>query len=178
MKRLSLSLLFLTIATVLVAQMTVPRLAKYEIAKTGCKVYLPGDPGEFELTLSEDQSEVYTAEVVKDDYSFAVIVVKFNEPIGDDLDSKNDMMTSYLDFLQKQFAITGAAGYGLGHTLESAAKAAGVIDYWEDSDGLHYAVKSWCDGDFLAVLMLYGPEDYPIFNVQEMYLNGFRFPEE
>ncbi len=178
MKRISSLLFLLACVTLLSAQVAVPRFAKYDVAETGCKVYLPGDPGEFELTLSEDKSEVYTAEVTHEDYNFAVIVVKFSEPIGDATDDKNDMMTSYLDFLQKQFAVTDAAGYGLGHTLESAPDAVGVIDYWEDSDGLQYAVKSWCDGNFLAVLVLYGSEEYPYLTAQEMFLNGFRFPAE
>ncbi len=178
MKRLSLLLLLFAFATALTAQIAVPRFSKYDVGKTGCKVYLPADPGEFEMTLSEDQSEVYTGEVDKDDYNFAVIVVKLSESIGDDNDVKNDLITAYLDFLQEQFSVTSTAGYGLGHTLESAPNAVGVIDYWEDSDGLQYAIKSWCDGKILSVMLLYGAEEYPIFNVQEMFLNGFRFPEK
>jgi hypothetical protein len=170
----------LSLCTVLCAltwAQSVPRFAKYEIGETGCKVYLPADPGTFEMTLSEDQSEVYTAEVVHEDFNFAVITVRFSEPLGDDDALKNDMMTSYLEFLQQQFQISGSAGVGMGHLLESAPDAVGVIDYWEDNDGLQYAVKSWCDGNFLSVLVLYGKEEYPYFNAQEMFLNGFRFPE-
>lgn len=177
MKRTSILIALFTLVTLAWGQ-SVPRFAKYDVAETGCKVYLPADPGEFELTLSEDKSEVYTAEVTHNDYNFAVIVVKFSEPIGDVDDDKTDMVTSYLDFLQGQFGITASAGYGKGHTMESAPDAVGVIDYWEDNEGLQYAIKSWCDGNYLSVLMLYGQGEYPIFNVQEMFLNGFRFPEE
>jgi hypothetical protein len=176
MKRSALLLLFTALCTLAWSQ-TVPRFTKYDVGSTGCKVYLPADPGEFELTLSEDQSEVYTAEAVHNDFNFGVIVVKFSEPLMDDADEKTDMVTSYLDFLQEQFGITGAAGYGKGHTMESAPRAVGVIDYWEDNNGVQYAVKSWCDGDYLAVLLLYGAGEYPYYNAQEMFLNGFRFPE-
>lgn len=177
MKRTSILIALFAVATMAWSQ-AVPRFAKYDVGATGCKVYLPDDPGEFEMTLSEDQSEVYTAEVTHNDFNFAVIVVKLKDPIGDANEDKEDLMTSYLDFLQTQFGVTQSAGYGKGHTLESAPNAIGVIDYWEDSDGLQYAIKSWCDGKILAVLALYGAEEYPIFNVQEMFLNGFRFPEE
>lgn len=156
---------------------SVPRFKKYDVAQTGCAVYLPADPGEFSMTLSEDESEVYTAEVGHGDFSFAVIVVRLKEPLNDNADEKNDLMTAYLDFLQDQFSVTEAAGYGWGHTLESAPKAVGVIDYWEDADGLSYAVKAWCDGNVLSVLMLYGKGEYPYFNAQQMYLDGFRFPQ-
>lgn len=176
MKRILILSLIAAFAAVSQAQ-TVPRFARYDVAGTGCKVYLPADPGGFEMTLSEDSSEVYTAEVQDPDgFNFAVIVVKFSEPLSDDDDEKTDMMTSYLDFLQEQFSISGAAGYGKGHTMENAPEAVGVIDYWEDEDGLQYAVKSWCDGKFLAVMMLYGSEEYPLYNAQDMFLNGFRFP--
>ncbi|MEY3443791.1 MAG: hypothetical protein RLZZ519_2072 [Bacteroidota bacterium] len=177
MKRLSILSLLIVLTSVVWSQ-SVPRFAKYDIAETGCKVYLPEDPGEFEMSLSEDNSEVFTGEVTHNDFNFGVILVKFSEPIGKDKETMNDMITSYLDFLQTQFGVTGSAGYGLGHTLESAPDAVGVIDYWEDADGLQYAIKSWCDGDFLAVLMLYGAEEYPIFNAQQMFLEGFRFPEK
>ena len=88
-----------------------------------------------------------------------------------------DLTMPYPDFLQEQFAVIASAGYGKGHTLESTPAAIGVIDYWENVDGLQYAVKAWCDGDYLAVLLLCGPQEYPVFSVQEMFLNGFRFPE-
>jgi hypothetical protein len=177
MKRLSILFLMIALSAAAWSQ-SVPRFAKYDVAETGCKVYLPADPGAFEKSLSEDDSEVYTAETIHDDFNFAVIVVKFSEPIGKDTEVLNDMITSYLDFLQTQFGVTGSAGYGLGHTLESAPDAVGVIDYWEDADGLQYAIKSWCNGDFLSVMLLYGAGEYPIFNAQQMFLDGFRFPEE
>jgi hypothetical protein len=174
MKRIGLIVLLMAVATYGWTQ-SVPRFAKYDIAETGCAVYLPGDPGEFDLTYSEDSSEVYTGEVTHEDFNFAVILVKFYEPLGDENEVKNDMIKGYLDFLQGQFSITGSAGYGEGHTMDAAPNAVGVIDYWEDSDGLQYAIKSWCDGKFLAVLLLYGNEEYPIFNAQQMFLDGIRF---
>lgn len=178
MKRFPILFTLLLMAGSVAFGQSVPRLAKYTVGTTGCAVYLPSDPGEFEMSLSEDDSQIFTGESKHGDHFFAVIVVQLSEPIGDAEEDKYDMMTAYLDFLQEQFSVTGAAGYGKGHTLESAPKAVGVIDYWEDAEGTQYAIKSWCDGNFLSVLLLYGPEDYPIYNVQDMFLNGFRFPAE
>ncbi|MDX2284550.1 MAG: hypothetical protein NW241_10320 [Bacteroidia bacterium] len=158
------------------AQQT-PRFAKYPVAETGCHVYLPADPGGFERSLSEDQSELYTAELNYGDHHFAVIVVRFSEPIEGGAEAYTALAESYLDFLQEQFGVTGSAGYGRGHTLESHPEASGVLDYWEDQDGLQYVVKAWCDSRFMAVLMLYGEAEYPYFNARELFLNGFRFPE-
>lgn len=66
-------------------------------------------------------------------------------------------------------AWAGAPHGGRPHAL-------GMIDYWEDRDGLSYSVKGWIDPNFLSVMYIYGEGDYPSFNLQEMYLNGFRFP--
>lgn len=180
MKSVSITLLALMLSLTAFAQsQPVPRFAKYAVAKTGCSVYLPGDPGQFELTLSQDSSEVYTGEVQQGEFYFAVIVVKFTPATASEIESQEDkelLMESYMDYLKEQFSIEEAAGYGRGHTMDDAPKAAGVIDYWTGDDKTEYAVKSWCDGQYLSVLLLYGPKEYPHYNAQNMFLNGFRFP--
>lgn len=159
---------------------SIPRFSKYPIAETGCAVYLPSDPREFQVSHSEDGSEVYTAEVMHGEHYFNVIVVKFSDETAADYKTEADIkevLTNYLDYLQEVLGVTFSAGYGWGHTQDDYAKAVGVIDYWSDSEGFVYAVKAWCDGKYLSVLSLYGKEDYPIFNVQQLFLNGFRFPQ-
>ncbi len=179
MKSLFLTFFAAALTCAAMAQPSVPRFSKYPVDRTGCAVYLPSPPSGFEKSLSEDGSEVYVGEVEQEEYFFAVIVVKFTSETSAGFESKEDKETvleNYLDFLKGQFGVNGAAGYGWGHTLEGAPAAVGVIDYWKDADGLKYALKAWCDGQFLSVLMLYGPSDYPHFNAQQMFLNGFRFP--
>lgn len=174
-KSTSLFAIIFILGSTVIAQ--VPRFSKYQINQTGRYVYLPADPGEFEVAKSEDGSDVYTREVTSNEFNFAIIMVNFadgamEEQSPEDLE---EVLTSYLDFLQTQFGVTDAAGYGRGHTMESNPNARGVIDYWQDSDSLQYAVKGWVDKETLAVLLLYGKGDYPYFNAQEMFLNGFRF---
>jgi hypothetical protein len=173
--------LFALLYAGMVQAQEVPRFSKYDIGESGCKIYLPADPGEFELTYSEDLSEVYTGESEHGGFNFAVICVRLKEPLGTtetDKELNADMLEAYMDFLKGQFEISGAAGYGRGHVLESNPDATGVIDYWEGEDGTQYAVKGWVDNETIAVLMLYGSEEYPIYNAQQMFLDGFRFPEE
>ncbi|MGE0637042.1 MAG: hypothetical protein AB7G44_12335 [Bacteroidia bacterium] len=153
----------------------VPRLAKYPVNETGHFAYFPDAPGGFDASKSDDGADVYTAEVEFDSSFYGMIVVDFvpGTMDGSSKEDMEEMLTSYLDFLQTQFMITSAAGYGKGHTLESNPNAVGVIDYWEDETGFGYIVKAWADTKTLAVLYIGGKE--PIYNVQEMYLNGFRF---
>lgn len=157
----------------------VPRLKKYPIRETGMAVYLPSEPDSFDLTFSEDKSEVYTTEITKGGWNYGVIAVKLAETLGlETSEEKEDFIITYLDFLKEQFEIKSSAGYGRGHTMEGYEQAAGVIDYWDDKDGNQYKVKSWTDGKVLAVLYIYGEEEYPWQSLMEMYLNGFRFPAE
>jgi hypothetical protein len=157
------------------AKAQVPRFTKYPINQTGHFAYFPADPGTFAASKSDDGADVYTAEVELDSSFYGMIVVDF-VPGSMDGNTKEDMeelLIGYLDYLQTQFMITSAAGYGRGHALESNPNAAGVIDYWKDETGFEYKVKGWADTKTLAVLYIGGKE--PIINVQEMYLNGFRF---
>lgn len=175
-KALLLSAL-LTAASLTAFAQEVPRFAKYDIGESGMAVYMPGDPGDFELTKSEDGSDVYTGEVTSNDFNFAVIAVKFAEPVGDNKEDQEALLTSYLDFLQGQLGVVESAGYGYGHTLDSDEKAHGVIDYWADEDGNDWVIKGWIKGDYLAVLCIYGKGEYPYYSVQDMFLQGIRFPE-
>jgi hypothetical protein len=151
----------------------VPRFSKVELG-AGMKAYFPSKP-EVERTLSADSSHVYTCEVAWKEFFFSTIAVKFSQSLTDeDLEL---LAESYLDFLKGQFGVTGSAGYGRGHTLESNPKAKGIIDYWEDGDKNQYSVKAWVDPNCMGVMILYGPKEFPNFNVAQLFLNGFRFPE-
>jgi hypothetical protein len=153
-----------------------PRLSKKEIGQSGCSAYFPEGMGDFELSKSEDGADVYTGEVAVDGFSFACIAVKFSEPFTDSSpEEMEQLLISYMDYLKGQFSITASAGVGRGHTLESTPDARGVIDYWEDAESTQYAVKGWANQRAIGIMVLYGPTEYPHFNLQQMYLDGFRF---
>jgi hypothetical protein len=164
---LPIFLLVLLAATVN-AQET-PRFKKYPIAESGMYVYMPADPGEFEVTESEDKSQVYTGEIELNEFNFAVIAVKFSEPMESTKEELEELLISYMDFLQGQFGI---------HTLDSDDSVTGVLDYWEDEDGLSWVVKGWVNKEYLAVLAVYGKGEYPHYTVQDLFLHGIRFSAE
>ena len=153
----------------------VPRLRKVAIGNSGTYAYMPSENIEVDLSYSEDSSEVYTTEYDDGNYHFSIIVVKLKSTLLESPEDKTNLLESYLDFLQTQFEVTSAAGYGEGHTMESEPDAIGVLDYWVDKDDDHWEVKGWANSNTLGIMMIYGANDYPIFNVQQMYLDGFRF---
>lgn len=178
MKRFILILVFskLTLAASTQSEQKIPRLVKTPISNTGCSAYFPKVDQEltFELSYSQDSSKMYTGEVEHGTHKFAIIMVKMNHKLSETKE-KEELLTNYLDYLKTSFEIAKSAGYGKGHTMESEPKATGVIDYWEGKDKTQWGVKAWAAEDVLAIMMLYGPEKYPIFNVQKMFLDGFRF---
>ena len=157
------------------SQEPIPRMQKYSVLETGCTYYLP-DSVNFELSFSEDGAKVIVCEVLFGNFHFSTITVEFVEGTVESEEDKKAILESYLDYLKGTFEITESANYGWGHTLDSNPNAIGVIDYWVDSEGTQFALKAWCDGAFLSVMLIYGNEEYPYYNVQEMFFDGFRFP--
>ena len=152
----------------------VPRLQKYEVGG-GAKAYLPAPPDSITRNLSEDGSVVYTCEVPWDGFIFSVIMVQFKDEV--DVGSQEELLISYLDYLKGQFKVSESAGYGKGHVMDSHPPAKAVIDYWAGEDKTQYQLKGWIDSTTLAVMIIYGKKEYPIFNVAQLFLNGFRFPD-
>lgn len=152
----------------------VPRFEKHQVGTTGVSLYCPATP-EFDLSYSEDSSAVYTTDMEVDSFYFSAIVVEFSADMGDDYNANEELLITYLDFLQNQFAITGSAGYGKGHTLVQYPDVVGVIDYWEDAESTKYSIAGWINSKYLIVLLIYGPESYPNYSVAELYFKGVRF---
>lgn len=154
----------------------VPRFSKYPINQTGHFAYFPTEPGEIDVSKSDDGADVYTAEVQLDNIFYGIILVDFLPGSMDGISKEGmeEVLTSYLDFLQGSLSITETAGYGKGHTLESNPDAVGVLDYWEDATGEPWVIKGWVDNNSLAVMYIYSSE-LPAQGIQDIFLNGFRF---
>ena len=176
LRRSGLLLLFLFPALFLYGQ-TAPHFIKTDIGDSGTQIYLPGKPDPIAVSYAQDSSVVYTIETVDstsgDLYHFGCIVVNLN---GVDLTGQEeDILISYMDYLQSAFEIESSAGYGKGHILSTHPSAKGVLDYWEDADQTHWIVKGWAAESTLFVMFIYGPEDYPNQNIVDVFFNGARF---
>lgn len=150
-------------------------MKKYDIGTTGCQVYLYAEPA-FEMTYAEDSSEVWTGEIEKEEFFYSVICVRFHDNMQSDEQGLTDLLKSYLDFLQGQFGITGAAGYGAGQRLGERTDIYGVLDYWEDAESVQYNVMGWANNEYLAVLLVYGATE-PDYTLSNNFFQGMRFPE-
>jgi hypothetical protein len=160
------------------AQESFPRLIKQSIGTSGCQAYFPGTVATFDLSYSEDGAKIFTGELLTNGFGFGTITVQFANPITDrDGVVWDGLVDSYLNFLQQQMNITQSAGLGKGHSLESHPIAKGYLDYWTDVDNVQYVIKAWMDENYMGILYVYGDTNQLNFNIQELFLNGFRFPE-
>lgn len=152
-----------------------PRFEKYAVAETGSFIYMPLEPV-WDLSLSEDSSIIYMADVEVDSVDYGAIVVKFQQEIPKDEETWNTLMTNYLEYLATNvFQLKEMVPPGYGHTLQSHPEALGIIAYGVDYDDYNFAIKVWMDSKYMAILMVVANKEVN-FTTQELYLNGFRFP--
>lgn len=149
-------------------------LRKYPVGNSGCSVFMFCDPGNFDVSYSEDSSKIYTAECINEEVHYGLICVQLLEPIKDSVKAE-EMMIAYLDYLKSAFKINSAVGYGKGHVLRNNAAVHGVLDYWEDADKNNWKIKAWTNGGMINVLYAYAKNNLPDTKVN-VYLDGIQFP--
>jgi hypothetical protein len=149
-------------------------LKKYAIGKSGCSAYFFCDPGTFNLDKSEDSSDVYTGECIAAEMTYGIICVKLKEKMTD-MQTGEDVLISYLDYLKKSLNVITAAGYGKGHRLKNNEDTRGVMDYWTDKDSLKWKIKGWTDGKYIAVLYVSNKNDIPEAKANA-FLDGLVLP--
>jgi hypothetical protein len=152
----------------------IPRFVKTKILNSSSYAYLPNANAEINVSYSEDSSAIYTYEELIGNFTFSFIHVDFMHEINDSLEQQQ-VLVSYLEYLKTQLEIEGSAGYGYGHTLESQPNTQGIIDYWMGKENTKYALKAWTNSKHITIFFLYGTEEYPYFNAQQMYFDGIRY---
>jgi hypothetical protein len=148
-------------------------LKKYTLAGSGCSYYGFCEIS-FDPSKSEDSSQIWTGECLKDEINYGIICVKLKEPVTD-LTMAEDLMINYSDYLKNSFKITRTAGYGKGHRLQNKENTRGVIDYWGDMDKNNWKIKAWTDGKFIGFMFVYSLKELPEPKIN-LFLDGFRLP--
>lgn len=151
-------------------------LKKYTIGSSGCSLsnYCPS---KFTLDYSEDSSKVYTGECEVSGVTYGVICIQLLNEITDLTDAEV-LMISYISHLKGSFNIIKSAGYGYGHTVKDRPDdTRGVIDYWTDSAGDQWKIKSYTDGRFIGFMYAYSKKALPEQKVN-VFLDSFRLPQK
>ena len=154
---------------------TAQSFKKIPISESGCSMYSYCSIPRFDESKSPDSSRIFMGECSQDELFYGVICVKLQEPIPE-LPVAEEVLQTYLDYLQTSFRIQSAAGYGKGHRLKGSESTRGIIDYWKDEQQRNWKIKGWTNGYYLAVMYVYGKKDIPESKAN-LFLDGFRFPE-
>jgi hypothetical protein len=149
-------------------------LKKYPVSNSGCSYYNYCE-SKFDISKSQDSSTIYMGECSSGDISYGIICVQLIAPLTD-LSMAESVMIAYLDYLKQSLNIINAAGYGKGHILKDNTQTRGLLDYWEDNKKNKWNVKSWTDGNYIAVLYAYSLKPLSETKIN-LYLDGFRFPD-
>jgi hypothetical protein len=149
-------------------------LTSYLVGNSGCSVSFYSAPGPVNVSFSPDSSKVYTIESTDPDgITLSLIAVRLSQNLeGDTID---EVLVSYLDFLKAQLEITHSEGYSTGYVLPSHASAHCRRDSWSD-DKSRIAVMGCSNGEFIAVLLVFGNTWKDISGKKEGFFNSFRFP--
>ena len=148
-------------------------LKKYPIGNSGCFLY-NYCISQYKVDYSTDSSKVYTGECTVNGVTYGVICIKLKNTV-EELDNAEKMMIDYIEHLKESFKIIRAVGYGKGHSLNKRTDTRGVLDYWTDSAGDQWKIKSWTDGKFIGFMYAYSKSELPESKVN-VFLDSFRLP--
>lgn len=175
MRTVCLATLFTLLLNSGFAQTAFPKFWLSTIGSSGCRFYSPVEGMMFNMNISEDGSDVWTAYAETDGFYFEVICVRMAKHIEGNEDMIQMHIETYLDYLQDQYHIVSTRGYRSGHRMETNPMAIGVTDQWIDDRNFGYHVKAWADKRMMAVMMVSSLKT-PNPNAVQVFLNGFRFP--
>jgi hypothetical protein len=155
------------------------RPVKHAIGSTGCHAYFNAQPDEVEESSMDDGAQVFTTSAVCNNVTYGILLVKFNTDVP--LAERDTLLMSFMDVIKDMGNIVNSAGYGRGHRHDQNPDALGIIDYAEDASGHRWEIKGWVDGNYVAIMYIVLPEEgadeLAPFNLRQLFLNGFRFPE-
>jgi len=179
MKKLLILILFCLSLNSFSQRGTKINLLHQAIGDSGVKATIPEGMQEPQRVLSEDSSLVYMSKFkdTLNGFTFSYIVIKFKDEFDSLRTDKQQeaLVKSYLEFLKDQFYVINFWGYGSGYKSEFIPGAFAVIDFWLDEEDNSWAVKAWISRKYLAVMMVSGKGDYPVFDVRQSFFDGVRF---
>ncbi len=155
-----------------------PQFKNYSINHTGYSALFPANPGKAEVTLSDNELEVYSleAEYASEHYGLVLVLLE-DKFLNSDRQTLESLLISYMEFLKLSNDISSSIGYIKGQLHATNPMAIGIQDFWEDEHGLQWAVRGWVTHDALAVLYVHS--DLPQnTNVPYEFLDGFAFKKK
>jgi len=146
---------------------------RFSIANSGCTILLPEHAGNFSTSFTNAKDIIHFGETSEGDVTYGSVTIQLLNPL-DTLAEAEKVLAQFMHTLQASYDIEHTTGLTLGYTLKGNNEARGIVDYWQDADGIDFKVKGWTNGSIMAVLFIREISQVPVAK-QEMYLDSFKF---
>jgi len=151
------------------------QLKSYPVDKTDYSALFPANPGKAEVSLSDNELEVFSLEVEFNADRYGLVMVLLQDKFtNSDKETLENLLISYMEFMKLANDITSSIGYIKGQVNASNTNATGIQDFWEDESGAQWAVRGWIDNNVLAVLFIHSTKPESL-QVNYTFLDGFNF---
>lgn len=143
------------------------------IGHTGCSVCVLSDSDSFESTWTPSHDTMYINEMKDGSAVYGVIAIDLFEPT-DNLDHAEGILGQFMNSLHSTFDIEHHTGLINGYTQTAHRQVRGIVDYWQDTDGIDWKVKGWTNGQVVSLLYVKNINEVPVHR-QDFFLDSFQF---
>ncbi len=164
---------FIVACTSLPAQ--TPQFKTYQVDNTGYFALFPANPGIAEVTMSDNELKAYSLEVEYASEHYGLVLILLEDKFAQsDRETLQNLLISYMEFMKMSYDISSSIGYIKGQVNITNPTAMGIQDFWEDQNGLQWAVRGWVTNEALAVLYVHSDLPQSTYVPYE-FLDGFVF---
>jgi hypothetical protein len=164
------NLIFLLTASLVIYKSS-KKPGKTVIGDTNCSVLFAADT-EFDFTQSDNGDQLYFAERTDKKIGYGILCARLGERLP--LDEAKDVMTTYVNRLQKPFHALYNTGMVPCQSWRQEDDCIKMIDYWQDANKMDWKVKSYTDGQTIAVLYVKNINAIAV-EKQDEFLDSFSF---
>jgi hypothetical protein len=164
------NLLFL-IAT-LAIRISSKSLKKRTIGDTGCSVMLDANAA-ITYTEFDNGDHLYMSSFNTDSVTYGFVLMDLKNKLNNPEEAEYLLGDLMLD-LKKASDIQHSFGLdrGLKHPVTECVS--GIIDYWQDKDGIDWKIKGWTNGNCMAVMYVKNINHASV-KKQDFFLDCIRF---
>lgn len=125
---------------------------RHTIIGSWCSLYLPAEAADFKCTATRAGDAMHFGEAMDAcGVTYGVITISLSAPIPGGV-SAQTLLSNFMSALHPSFGIVHVLGEEGDLPHASCLQTKGIVDYWQDSDGIDWKVKGWSNGGQVAVL--------------------------
>lgn len=137
------------------------------IGDTNCSLHFSPEAS-FDFTQTDEGDQMYFSDFREKNVTYGVMCAQLAEPIS--LDEAREVMTTYLNRLQKPFL--ALYNTGIQFYPGNQENALTMTDYWQDESQIDWKVKGYTNGKIIAVLYVQNINDISV-EKQDEFLDSF-----